>query len=212
MELIVTFECGPLTVMHRRRVTVRIIVFVGICWKLSFSSFLGCFREKRTNFWPKKTTFSAFSNLIHCRPVHHCASFFQQYCQDVKNDENSAIAVCDKNDLLENSVQAHSNQQMGIQKLIGSESCYFGLFTWKVLFWVILVYFGLFWFILVYFGLFRVIFGYFGSFFSWKKPFWPFYQISGFSLQVLAQKQLIKQVLAIKTRSKLIVALGFCKI
>ena len=74
---------------------------------------------------------------------------------------------------------------------------------------VILGYFGLFWFILGYFGLFLVILGHF---FSWKKPFWPFYQISGFSLQVLAQKQLIKQVLAIKTRSKLIVALGFCKI
>jgi hypothetical protein len=46
----------------------------------------------------KKTTFSAFSNLIHCRPVHHCASFSQQYCEDVNNDENSEIAACDKND------------------------------------------------------------------------------------------------------------------
>ena len=50
VEIIVTLECGPLTVMHKRRVTVRIIVFVGISWKLSFSSFLGCFREKRANF------------------------------------------------------------------------------------------------------------------------------------------------------------------
>jgi hypothetical protein len=71
--------------------------------------------------------------------VHHCASFSQQYCQDVKNDENSAIAVCDKNDTLEDSVKAHSNQQMRTQKLIGSESCYSGLFTRNMLFWVIFV-------------------------------------------------------------------------
>ena len=46
----------------------------------------------------QKTTFSAVSNLIHCRPVHHCTSFYQQYCEDVKNDENTSIAACDKND------------------------------------------------------------------------------------------------------------------
>ena len=30
--------------------------------------------------------------------MHHCASFSQQYCEDVKNDENTSIAACDKND------------------------------------------------------------------------------------------------------------------
>ena len=30
--------------------------------------------------------------------MHHCASFSQQYCEDVNNDENSEIAACDKND------------------------------------------------------------------------------------------------------------------
>ena len=71
--------------------------------------------------------------------MHHCASFSQQYCQDVKNDENSAIAVCDKNDILEDSVKVHSNQQMRIQKLASvvngvisaysSETCYFRLYS-----------------------------------------------------------------------------------
>ena len=75
----------------------------------------------------QKTTYSAFSNFIYCRPVHYFStlcSFSQQYCEDVKNDENSSIAASDKNDLSENSVKA--NQQIGIQKLIGSESCYSG--------------------------------------------------------------------------------------
>ena len=30
--------------------------------------------------------------------MHHCASFSQQYCEDVKNDENTSIAACEKND------------------------------------------------------------------------------------------------------------------
>ena len=116
-----------------------------------FRVILGYFRS----FFPEK---SPFDHFIRFQVLALILRWKPCLAQKHLTYRNSSIEACDKNDLSENSVKAHSNQQMGIQKLIGSESCYFGLFTWKVLFWVILVYFGLFWVISGYFWLFWVIF------------------------------------------------------
>ena len=77
---------------------------------------------------------------------------------------------------------------------------------------VILGYFGLFLFILVYFGLFRVIFGYFGSFFFPEKAVLTIFSDFRFQPSGSSPKTTYKTGSGNKTRSKLIVALGFCKI
>ena len=128
VELIVTLEC---TGCVRQNWNL---------WETEFFITFGLFWGENANFWPKNHFFGILKFDLLPASASLCL-FLQQYWKDVKNYENSSIAACDKNDLLGDSVKAHSNQQMGRQKLIGSESCYLffiqvkrvfflGLYSW----------------------------------------------------------------------------------